>query len=321
MLGRLTVILALTAARAQTETEVEIEEYWGDFMVEQGKLQRIRCLVTGPVEGGEFSWTLGDKELPTAGRARDSREGGLRQAVELLPELQHDGKVLACRYGVPGGRVYSDQLKLEVYQLDLPPTVQVDPVEAGQAATLSVTAAVFPAPNVEDVVWRVAGPAGVTITDLNPEGSDPFAAYYATNITKVDGQKNSYKFSLEIAVVDMEEINNTHTLTITTGSRSRIQKKTTFTLALNQVESEDGVRDLGEEKPVDDNTESGSEKDGKVRTSSTPVILILVLVAALVILCTAAACCYRRRQQTRTSDSKTYTAVSVQQGPGVPEKV
>ena len=44
MLGRLTVILALTAARAQTETEVEIEEYWGDFMVEQGKLQRIRCL-------------------------------------------------------------------------------------------------------------------------------------------------------------------------------------------------------------------------------------------------------------------------------------
>ena len=136
---------------------------------------------------------------------------------------------------------------------------QVDPVEAGQAATLSVTAAVFPAPNVEDVVWRVAGPAGVTITDLNPEGSDPFAAYYATNITvgtgksdynsllsflsksififlqKVDGQKNSYKFSLEIAVVDMEEINNTHTLTITTGSRSRIQKKTTFTLALNQV--------------------------------------------------------------------------------------
>ena len=38
------MILALSAARAQTETEVEIEEYWGDFMVEQGKLQRIRCL-------------------------------------------------------------------------------------------------------------------------------------------------------------------------------------------------------------------------------------------------------------------------------------
>ena len=87
---------------------------------------------------------------------------------------QYDGQTLVCEYRV-GAQVYSEDIKANIYLLDLPtsPVLVADVVE-GEAATLSVTAGLYPKP--ERVVWTIRSLTGAVETVLPGGKTDSYQA-------------------------------------------------------------------------------------------------------------------------------------------------
>merc|ERR1719468_1395768 len=109
----------------------------------------------------------------------------------------------------------------------------------------------------------------------------------------VDSVEDAYLLSLDIAVVDKEEMSRTHNLTI----KSSAKKTVTFELAMRE-------RAITGNDPI--------EPSPKVLGLNTSVIIIIIIVLVLVIVITI--CCFMYRKKTKETETKEKTQyVSVNQ--------
>ena len=134
-----------------------------------------------------------------------------------------------------GTQVYSEDIKANIYLLDLPTSpVLVTEVEEGKAATLSLTAGLYPRP--ENIVWTMKSLTGAVETVL-PGGKT--ASYEAADLQLEVGpvslrqpsidslifqpgsREDYYRLTLNISQLDQQELAKTHEVSITTRDTTR----------------------------------------------------------------------------------------------------
>lgn len=283
----LTVITFLISFVASREPEVEIADLFGDVLFQQGIPQSITCSVFDPLPFGIFSWMVGDRVIENSNRITEGEDGEKQQVLQFTPTLEDNEKMLTCQYGERGEQVYSDHITMGIYVMDLPSdTITPGLVSEGDSIKLEVTAGLYPAPEPEDILWEVRTPDGEVVVEMSPGGQDEYGIYKAGEIEVLS--ENLYRFHLDIAMMDQNEVSNVHTVTITTKG---IKKKINFNLALKMKQ------EVKEEEP----------KAGVLGMGMG--LFIIIGIIAVFIICCIIYCIYRRKKKTRSKDSKTYTAV------------
>ena len=152
-----------------------------------------------------------------------------------------------------GEEIFSEDIKANIYLLELPtsPILVADLVE-GQAATLSLTAGLYPRP---EIVWTVKDLAGAVET-LAP--GEEVGSYRASQLQLEVGTSHSshnysqshsktfqpsredyYRLSLNISGLDQEEMTKTHEVSITT-------RDTTRTLSFEFAIRKEGIQTVRE---------------------------------------------------------------------------
>jgi len=302
----LVILTFLVASAVGTEPEVEIQDLFGDVLFQQGIPQSITCAVWDPLQFGFFTWKVGDRIIENSARVTDGEDGEKQQVLSYTPSLQDNGKKLTCNYGERGEQVYSDHINVNIYVMDLPSdTVNPGLVSEGEPITLELTAGLYPAPSPSDITWEITRPGGEVVAELVPGGRDSYGLYQAGDIQVLSD--NTYKFTLDIAVVDKSEVSNQHTLTITTKG---IKKKIEFFLSLKMQQEESMDNNTDEEditKEGKDEEVKDEEPEGVVSMGLGLVIIIGIIV--VFIICCIVYCIYRRKRKTKIKDSKTYVAV------------
>jgi len=296
----------LVACAVGTEPEVEIEDYFGDVLFQQGIQQSITCVVWDPLQYGIFTWKVGDRIIENSARVTDGEDGEKRQVLNYTPTLKENGKKLSCNYGERGEQAYSDHITVAIYIMDLASdTVNPDIINEGDPITLELTASLYPAPSPADILWEIVKPGGEVVAELGPGGRDSYGLYQAGDIQELSD--NKYKFTLDIAVVDKLEVSNQHTLTIKT---SGISKKIEFFLSLKMQKEEPVEKnDEGEDITTGDEEKDIKEDEPKGVISMGLGLVIIIGIIVIFIICCIVYCIYRRKKKTKTKDSKTYVAV------------
>lgn len=300
------------------EPEVEIDMYFGDVNFHSGISQELKCFIYSEEsnfdhEDGEVNWSLGAEVMDKSHTRREDEDGMRGELLIFTPQLEDDGKILACEYLSSDGQRYSDQITLHIFIMKLNPVIP-EVCKEGESLTLTATALLYPPPKKENIVWAVQTRKGDLHTRLHPGSSAKDGLYQAMNYKSLG--ENLYQMEFVIREVTPEEVGFSHSLTITTMG---VKKTGEFdiTLILNQTHRKE---DLGESS---NNTEpnknsslfdlGAAEKEvfdaPIVTTSNLGIILISCVVIVLIIICVACLCYRRKGKKNRKKDNMTYTAV------------
>lgn len=272
------------------EPQVDIFEFYGSVILRRGKTQIFQCEVTDPVEGGVFTWKIGEKEFTNSNGFEKVEDDVIRYTLEVNPIKEFNGEDLSCEYSV-GKKVYSDSLTLMVFDFSVSGEKIFAPeVGEGERVKLKITATIFPAPRREDITWNIKYRENVT--SLHPGRADPSGSYRAYNMQKVE--EDQFLFELEIASVDETEMSKQHSITIaTTGGK----KKVDFILAMRK-----------NQEPQDSDK---TEKPALMMMSNNMIIIIVVIVIVIIAIIIACYFCTRKKKDTVVKNNKEYHSVNV----------